>query len=611
MTHPAVLADWESAVATVLRRAGRLAETDPDSSAYQLLTRKTVEGLDIPPLGTQARSVGLPPTGAPGSAPFTRGARSTISDTGWDVRALMTDQNPGIAAAAAISDLENGATSLWWTLGGAGTAIGQLAEALDGVYLDLAPVVLQPAGAVTELAAATAMANLISDRDVIPAPGTSIGADPISRAFADGLSPGPDLLDGFAELIRIATGLGIGAVVVDGTVAHGAGAGDAAEIGYSLAVAVAYLRAAEDAGADLAGFVGNLEFRYAATDDEFVTIAKFRAARACWNRVGEILGLPASARAQHQHAVTSRSMMTRYDPWNNLLRTTIAAFAAGVGGAEAVTVLPFDTALGVPDALGRRMSRNISALLIAESHIAVVLDPAGGSYTVEILTAELATAGWAEFQRIEKSGGIMAAIGDGTLRNRISTTVVERLRRIDTRRSPITGVTEFPNLAESLPVRRPWPEAPPPVGWAAGFEALRDVAPEAPVFLATLGSVAAHTARAGFATNAFAAGGIAVVTAGPTTGTAEVVAAYRSATAAQPMSVVCLAGPDATYRDRGADVIAGLRNAGATWIVLAGKPSGPLAELPIDDHVAVGDDILAFLERTRAQLHLDPKKATS
>ena len=152
---------------------------------------------------------------------------------------------------------------------------------------------------------------------------------------------------------------------------------------------------------DAAGLV---EFRYAVTDEQFAPIAKLRAARRLWARVLELSGAAAAAAPQRQHAVTSRPMMSRYDPYVNLLRTTVAAFAAGVGGADAVTVLPFDSPLGRPETLGRRIARNTSALLISESHLARVADPAGGSFAVERLTDDLAHAGWAELGRLERRG---------------------------------------------------------------------------------------------------------------------------------------------------------------------------------------------------------------
>jgi methylmalonyl-CoA mutase len=232
---------------------------------------------------------------------------------------------------------------------------------------------------------------------------------------------------------------------------------------------------------------------------------------------------------------------------------------------------------------------------MAESHVAVVADPAGGSYAVERLTDDLAAVGWAEFQRIEAAGGVLAALADGSIRARIDDVVARRDREIRTRRRGLTGVSEFPNLDEEIPPRRGVPD--PVRRYGAAFEALRDEPAPERVFLATMGSIAAHTARALFATNVLAAGGIAVDSAGATGSADDVLAAY----AGQP--VVCLAGPDAAYAEWGAVLAAALRAAGARRVVLAGRPGE--ATLPddlVDDHCALGEDVVAFLTRTREHL---------
>jgi methylmalonyl-CoA mutase len=286
-------------------------------------------------------------------------------------------------------------------------------------------------------------------------------------------------------------------------------------------------------------------------------------------------------------------MMSKYDPWVNMLRTTVAAFAAGVGGADAVTVLPFDSVLGVPDGFGRRIARNTSSLLVSEAHVARVADPAGGSYAVEKLTDDLARAGWAELGRLEEAGGVAAALDDGSLRTRIDETVARREAEVARRKRPLTGVSEFPHLGETLPERAQSPAHDAAWGhvrrYGAAFERLRDEPAAGPVFLATMGPIAAHTARATFATNLLAAGGIPVEVAGATDGVAAVVAAYRG----QP--VACLAGTDPAYDEWGADLVAALRAAGARWVVVAGKPG----DLGVDDACAVGVDALEFLTRTK------------
>jgi methylmalonyl-CoA mutase len=258
-------------------------------------------------------------------------------------------------------------------------------------------------------------------------------------------------------------------------------------------------------------------------------------------------------------------------------------------------VLPFDAALGLPEAFSRRIARNTSSLLIEESHVSKVTDPAGGAHAVEKLTDDLARAAWAAFGEIEAAGGIAAVIADGSLAAQVAETVAHRTKDIATRTRPLTGVTEFPNLHEELPTRRAYPDGFPDVArYGADFEALRDDRAATPVFLATMGSIAAHTARATYAANLFAAGGIDTVTAGATESVGEVLAAYGQA-GSPP--VVCLAGNDGGYAEWGAELISALRAAGATWIVLAGK-----AELDVDESVAVGVDALTFLHTTREKL---------
>ncbi len=588
-------AEWEKLAAGVLRRSGRLKDTDADAGVWDRLTSDSLAGIGIPPLGTPAMLEGLPDAGAPGASPYTRGRLAQRPARGWDIRPSHLGRGAEATNEAVLADLENGATSVWLTLAPGGSR--DLAAILEGVLLDLAPVVLEAPDNPDR--AALALLALTASLGVAPAEGTNLGADPIGAQVRGVVSTGStteagstteDVLVRVAKLAREAGTLG---VVVDATAVHDLGASEWLELGYSLAVGSTYLRILTEAGFGIDEAMGLIEFRYAATDDQFLTIAKLRAARRLWNRVGELCEASPEARGQRQHAVTSRPMMTRYDPWVNMLRTTVAAFAAGVGGAEAVTVLPFDTALGLPDAFSRRIARNTSSLLISEAHLAKVTDPAGGSYAVERMTDDLARSAWSALDRIDTEGGIEAAIASGWLAGVIGDNRGARQARIAGRSQPITGVSEFPNLAEVLPERAPYPEGTPEVlRYAAVFEALRDEPATTPIFLATLGTVAAHTARAGFATNLFAAGGIAVTPAGATAEVDDVLAAYDG----QP--VVCLAGTDAAYAEWGAELVAALREAGARHVILAGKSEG----LEVDDSCTLRMDAVAFLTRTRATL---------
>ncbi len=612
MEHLSLLADgrdhdpaderarWEKAAADVLRKAGRMTADDPDDLVWQKLTRATLDGVAIPPLGTPASLEGLPPTGLPGQAPFTRGAAVTRPQDGWDVRAHLGDPDVKQAAADAVQDLENGVTSLWLTVGRGGIATADLPAVLDKVFLDLAPVAVDcpddPVGA------AEAFSALLDADGVTPATGTCLAVDPISSTVR---GHDVDVERTVGRLAELARQHGVRAMTVDATVAHEHGASDAQELAASLSAGITILRLLTSAGLDVAEAANLLEFRFAVTDEQFPSIAKLRAARRLWARVLELSGAP-GADGQVQHAVTSRAMLSKNDPWVNMLRGTVAAFAAGVGGAQAVTVLPFDTALGVPDALGRRNARNTSSLLVHEAQLARVTDPAGGSFAVEKLTDDLAHVAWEELQRLESEGGLLASLdlGDAGFRARVGTVEATRAQQVASRRRPLTGVSEFPNLGEALPERRPWPEASSFSDvhrYAAAFEELRDQPAGAPVFLATLGSVAQHTARATFASNLFAAGGVDTVAAGPTASVEELVKAYRASDPQSP--VVCLAGSDASYAEVGAEAVAELREAGATYVVLAGKPGEKtVPEDMVDDSAAIGIDAIEFLGRVRQEL---------
>lgn len=614
MEHLSLLADgqdhdralerarWEKAAADVLRKTGRMTPEDPDALVWDKLTRTTLDGIAVPPLGTPETVADVAPAGLPGTAPYTRGSRAVPAEDGWDVRAHLADPDPARAAEDALTDLENGVTSLWLSVGRGGIAVADLPTVLKDVYVDLAPVVLDaPAD---QVGAAEAFAALLADRDVRPAPGTSLAVDPLASVVRGDHSRPEDREAVVLRLAELARTHGAFALTVDATALHDAGANDAQELGWSLAAGAEYLRILTGPGGlDVAAAAALLEFRYAVTDEQLTSIAKLRAARRLWQRVLELSGAP-DAPGQVQHAVTSRPMTTKYDPWVNMLRGTVAAFAAGVGGATSVTVLPFDSRSGLPDTLARRNARNTSSLLIHEAHVARVVDPAGGSFAVERLTDDLAAAGWAELDLVERSGGASAALADGSVLERVGRVRAQRATLVARRKRPVTGVSEFPNLHEQLPVRRPLPEGTPEVeSYGAAFESMRDEPVAAPVFLATMGPVAHHTARATFAANLLAAGGVDTAVAGPTTGTEELVAAYRREVEGGASTVVCLAGTDRAYAEWGAGAVAALRDAGASYVVLAGKP-GPdtLAEDLVDDSCAMGVDALAFLTRVREEL---------
>lgn len=601
--------DWQRLVEGVLRKSG--ASDATGASAEDALATRLQDGIRVHPLYTAEDRTDGPAAepGFPGLAPYVRGGSAQgAAGSGWDVRQRHTDPDPARGNEAVLADLENGVGSLWLTVGAAGVPVAALPDLLNGVFTDLAGIVLDAGAEVVP--AAEALFRVYREQGIpAHAANGNLGADPLGLLARTGAAGGPDgdlagsLAEAAALAVRCAAEYpGLRALTVDALPYHDAGASPAQELGCSLATGVAYLRALTEAGLSVEQAAGQLEFRYAATADQFLTIAKLRAARRIWGRVVQASGASApGAGAQRQHAVTSAVMTTERDPWVNILRGTLACMAAGVGGADAVTVQPFDSALGLSDAFARRVARNTQSILLEESHLARVVDPAGGSWYVEQLTDDLARAGWAWFQEIERAGGQAAALGPDLATSlvgaRIAETWAAREADLAHRREPITGVSEFPNLAEKPVLREPDPAAArtgglPQVRRSQAFETLRTRSDDElaatgsrpRVFLATIGSAAVHTGRSSFAANLFQAGGLETPTG-----------ADAAAFAASGAGVACVCSSDKLYAEHGADLVAALRAAGARRVLVAGKPQS----LPeADGAVFTGCDAVAVLTST-------------
>jgi methylmalonyl-CoA mutase len=592
---------------------------------FERLTSATADGIRIQPLYTRGTSPGsLDEAGFPGADPFVRGAHAAPRPHGlWDVRGVVDAADATEANRRALQDLERGVTSLSVRWGPDADA-AWLIRALDGVYLDLAPVVLDAGSDVLD--AVDALTHLWNERGLeTTAVRGGYGADPVAVLARRG-GDADSLAHGLSVLGRLAAmstdrAPGVRAVTVDATPVAEAGGSEAQELAAMLGAGTVYLRALSDAGLDVDAACAQIEVVLSADAEVFTTIAKLRAARRLWAAMTAACGASEPARAMTLHVRTARRMLTVRDPWVNLLRVTAATFAAGVAGADGITAHGYDALLataptgggGDPD-LGRRMARNTQLLLQEESNLGRVLDPAGGSWFVESLTDELAAVAWERFQDLERRGGVAAALLDGSLAADVAVVRDERLARVATRTAPLTGVSEFPNLAEAVtPALNDDHVADtallPQVRWAERYEALRDEADRRraaghppQVFLVNLGPVAAHTARTSFAKNLFEAGGIEAVTStrGNSVGFAtvdEAVADWRTA----GIPIACLCSSDARYESEGAAYAAALREAGVTRLYLAGRPSPELREqltaAGVDEFVGLGTDVLDVLGR--------------
>lgn len=620
-------AQWREQVDTLLK--GR---------DFSTLVTTTSEGLPLQPLyaaDEQHRA-------APGDGDLRRGARA--GNAPWQILERVQHPDPTTANAALLHGLSRGATALQLILqpdvfeaspGVRAVCADDLATLLQGVKLDALPLLLD-AGAHASAYGAALLAQLqAGDADAAQAE-LLVGCDPAAALARDGSLPGAaDEI--YAAAAKQAVQLAnisphSRALAADGRVYHAAGASDAQELAAALAAALEQLRALEKLGVSGADASRQLLFRLALDADIFAGAAKQRALRVLWSNVCAACGDAAAAASFALHAETATRMLHRFDPWVNQLRTTAATLAAALGGADYLSVHGYDEAGVLPSALATRCARNNQLILQQESRLHAVTDPLGGSGYAESYTDELVAAAWAEFQQIEREGGLLASLGAGKLQQRIAAVRQGRLAQIAKRRQPLTGVSEFPNLEDAPPAGETidWPaqlaaaaaradtrlielpdgapalaEALEPAPLGEQFEALRLAALAAAqpprAALITLGSQAQFTARATFVSNLLAAGGVHSATSGELDGEAAAVAAWRDSGSA--LAVLC--GDDAGYEQSAVSTAAALREAGCEHVYLAGKPGDlqeSLAAAGVKGYAAMGMDAIAFLQQIHADL---------
>ena len=559
----------------------------------------------------------------------------------WRVVQRIEFPDPAAADAQARHDLENGATGLALVFAGAIGAYGfgldagaSLAPLLEGLALDAGVAIdLQPGLNAEHIA--RRLADLVRQRGVSPAAADiSFGFDPLGH-IAVRPQGAPSWRDDGAGLAAGINDLAMQGyrgpfAAPDGRIVHNAGGSEAQELAWVLATALAYLRALEASGIALSDARRMIYFRLAADADQFMTTAKFRALRKLWARVEEACGLgPAPVFIA---AETAWRMMTRRDPSVNMLRATVAVAAAGLGGADSIAVVPYSAAIGLPDGFARRIARNTQLILLEESNLARVADPAAGAGGLESLTHELCMAAWALLQEMEKAGGAAAALEQGLIQAKVAATRAERESAVALRKDALTGTSEFPDIAE-LPIEvlapSPTPQSyrsrqqPSSVGsegkalpclrLAEPFEALRDASDRMlqttgarpKIFLANLGRPADFGARATYAKSFFETGGIAAVTNDGFASHEAMLSSFRASGA----SLACLCSSDGVYAAEAAALATALRGAGARHIYLAGRPGElepMLRAAGVGTFIHVGCDMLATLQAAHETLNRAP-----
>jgi len=668
-----------------------LAEADLGGASFgQKLVTHTYEGIDVQPVYSRRDRPGdADPDGFPGLPPFVRGARPLGAvRTGWDLRPEHAHPDPAVTNLAILDDLQGGATSLLLRLDVAARngldpddpAAAELAgrdglmayhaddfaAVLANVHLDRVGVTLEAGAAF--LPAAAALVALWRRRGVTPEQARgAFNADPLAVLARDGQLP----MSPAATLVLMADLAAwtaknyphVTAVRVGTAPYHHAGATAAQDIGFGMCTAVEYLRAMTRAGLDVDSAARQILFSISLGTHHFLAIAKLRAARRLWARVVEACGGSPAAGAMRVHARVSKRVLTLRDPYVNLLRNTVACFAAGIGGAEAITSVPFDSVAGPPDALSRRIARNTVLVLQEEAHLHRVIDPPGGSWYLDWLTDQVADKAWGIFQEVERGGGMLRAFQTGWVAKQIDSAFAPRARNLARRKEGITGVSEFPNVGEAPVVRPapdrialraaavarlasarrdspaltalPWagqrvataidaaekgasigqlaealgfhtePTVIPPLAphpFAEPFEELRAASDSwqaargkrPRVFLASMGPVTHHTARATYAKNFFEAGGFEVI---GNDGFRDADAATK-AFSESGASVVVICSSDKLYPEVVPQLTPKLKASGARSVVLAGNPGANEAAwraAGVDRFIFIKCDVLAAL----------------
>lgn len=593
------------------------------------MVSRTSDGLRIEPLYTRADKTSEADTALPGTAPYVRGLHASTDGLGWSIEQIVVAGDVEAANAAVLAELEGGSNGIVLKIAAPGqvgipiASAADMARTLTGVYLDFAPVTLD-AG----LAANEAARHLKDAVTILKAPADKailrFDLDPVGTLARTGHAM-TSAAEAAAEAVALAGDLRATfpksrTVLVDGRVAHEAGASEGQELAFIAASLVAYLRAFDAAGVSLEDALAQMTVALAADTDLFLTVAKLRAARRLIARIAEASGSSPAAAHVRLAVTSSARMMTKRDPWTNMLRTTAATLGAAFGGADAVTVLPYTWALGRPDAFAYRIARNTQIVAQEESSLGRIADPAGGSWYVEKLTSDLATNAWERFQAIEKAGGILKSLDSGMIQRDIAATAATRDKAIATGRQPLTGTSAFPLLGEDGITVSPWPETPELAGkglvaplsphrLAAPFEDLRDAADHATlrtghtptVFLASLGTIADHTQRTTWVKNQLAVAGIASLVCDGYADPDEAAIAFRTSGA----RTACVCSSDAIYAEQGARTAKALIEAGAERVLLAGRPGELETELRaagVDQFLYAGQNAVEILTELQHQL---------
>jgi methylmalonyl-CoA mutase len=578
---------------------------------------KTAEGFDVKPYYRAEDLAGLPFLAAgPGEFPFVRGTRL---NNDWRVRQTIVVDDPKAANATALDVLMRGVDSLGFRIDNANLSAADIDTLLAGI--DLSSIELHIEGFGSANVAELLADKLETEKKYNPDDlHLSNGNDAI--VFKISTHGDPTCMDKGGYCLEKVGGVirrflpykHARMVSVWGDIFGNCGATIVQELAFALSAGHEDLVRFMDYGLTIDQIARTMQFKFSVGSNYFMEIAKFRAARMLWaNIVNSYRPERACSAKMRIHAVTSRFNMTVYDPYVNLLRGTTEAMSAALGGVDSLEVLPFDAAFDAPGEFSSRIARGVQLLLKEESHFDQVVDPAGGSYYIENLTASIAEQAWKLFREIEDKGGYLEAFKAGFIRDELEKSAAARRKNIATRRETLLGTNQYPNFLEKADAKiapatvgvdeggdvpvDPWSHlAIRPSRGGMEFEQLRlavDRSGKNPkAFMLTVGNLAMARARAQFSGNFFACAGIEPIDNVLFASVAEGAAAALKAKA----EIVVLCSSDDEYAALAPEAFKAL--GGKAIFVVAGAPASQpeLEAAGITNFISVRSNVLETLK---------------
>ena len=435
---------------------------------------KTYEGITFDPMYTRKHTEDILPKGVmPGMGDYLRGVDAAgYIGKPWGIAQACDETLPAENNELLRHEHDKGATIYHIVLdtasrtgvdarqaeavGDTGTSVTTVEDMhvlLTGLDLAKFPLYVYAGANAVPLLALVAAARRASGEDMAEVHGI-VGADPIGALAADGKLPASldAHYDSLAAAARWATvnAPHLRTVFVRSDVYSNGGANDVQEVASVLATATAYLRTLCERGLTIDEAASQIAFAFSMGANFFLQIAKLRAVRPLWAQIVGAFGGSAEAQKMRIHARPALFFKTIYDPYVNMLRNTTEIFSGVVGGIDSFESAPFDEPIRKGDEFSRRIARNVQIMLQEEFGLLQPIDPAGGSWAVETLTRQMKEKIWAEFQRIEKEGGIIAALRAGSLQESVAAVLAARFKNADLRRDRIVGNNMYPNMTETL-----------------------------------------------------------------------------------------------------------------------------------------------------------------